>query len=460
MADLNDTICALSTAPGRSGIAVVRVSGSKSFEIHKKIFHQKKSNMNTEPRILALGRVEDPRNRNWIDNAMAVCFIAPKSYTGEDMTEYSIHGSPVLAAALLDILCAMGARLAEPGEFTMRAFLHGKMDLSQAEAVKDIIDSATLFQAQVAFRQRTGEMSKYLQPLNTMITDIVVQLETAVEFVEEDMALESRADLTEKLFAARQDIRKWIDSYRHGRIVRDGFNMAVIGRPNVGKSSIFNALLMQDRSIVMDLPGTTRDLVSEFTSIGGVPVKMLDTAGLHKSLNSAERLGIDRTYQAISDADAILFVLDRTQPPVQEEKELKSELNQLHCIVVMNKNDLETRWTSKEITEFAGEWPWIEVSAKVGTGIESLRNLIFKHIFGLENISRDNLLVTNLRHCHSLEALEEEIIQAENALNEGLSEEFALMHLHKGLKEIGAITGETSVEDILTEIFSRFCIGK
>ena len=460
MGDLSDTICALSTAAGRSGIAVVRVSGPGSFEIHRKIFHHAQPGGKVQPRISVLGRIEDPRNGNEIDNAVSVCYAAPKSYTGEDMTEFSIHGSPVLVASLLDCICATGARLAEPGEFTMRAFLHGKMDLTQAESVKDIINSTTLFQAQVASRQRDGEISKSLQPLKTLFTDIIVQLESAVEFVEDDLSLDTRAALTQKMAAARKDIRKWIESYRQGRIVRDGFSMAIIGRPNVGKSSLFNALLKQDRSIVMDMPGTTRDMVSEFTSIGGVPVKLLDTAGLRAFSDSAEKLGIDRTYQAISDADAILIVLDRSRPTHKEEIELRSELSRLQCIVVMNKNDLESRWTREDTDTFAGEWPWIEVSAKFGDGINKLRTLIFEQISGVENLHTDNLLISNLRHCHSLEAIEAEIISAEKALKDGLSEEFALVHLHKGLKEMGAITGETSVDDILTEIFSRFCIGK
>jgi len=460
MADMTDTICALSTPTGRSGIAVVRVSGPNSLKIYRKIFQINKSDENIQPRISMLGRIEDPHNDVEIDQALAVCYVSPMSYTGEDMTEYSIHGSPVIISALLDCICSLGARLAEPGEFTMRAFLHGKMDLTQAEAVKEIIDSTTLFQAQVASRQRSGEVAKWIQPVKTLLTDIIVQLESAVEFVEEDLSLDSRTLLTEKMVSVRKDIRKLIDSYRQGRIVQDGFSMAIIGRPNVGKSSIFNALLMQDRSIVMDLPGTTRDLVSDFTSIGGIPVKLLDTAGLHNTFDATEKLGIDKTNQAISDADAILFVLDRSKSPSKEEKEFKTDLQHMHCIVVMNKNDLAAQWTLEETSDFADGWPWIDVSAKYGTGMEKLRTLILEQIFGAENLQFDNFMITNLRHCHYLEDLEEDIIKAEEVLNDGLSEEFALVHLNEGLNEIGALTGETSVEDILTEIFSRFCIGK
>ena len=460
MVDLSDTICALSSAPGRSGLAVVRVSGTKSLQIHSKIFRHKKPIKNPPPRLVMLGNVLNPCSGNVMEEANAVCYLAPKSYTGEDMTEYSIHGSPVLIASLLNSICSLGARLAEPGEFTMRAFLHGKMDLTQAEAVKDLIDSTTLFQAQIAARQRSGEFSKKIEPVKKEITDIIVQLESAVEFVEEDLPLEARETNIQRLDNIIKEIRKWIDAHRFGRVVREGFRMAVVGRPNVGKSSLFNALLNQDRSIVMDLPGTTRDLVSENTSISGIPVQLMDTAGIHAIMNSTEELGIKKTYQAISDADAILMVLDRNCFPCEEDMKIRSDLMNLFCIVVMNKNDLESRWSMEQIETFAGEWPWISVSAKFGTDIDRLRSLIFEKIFGSEQLQQEDVLITNLRHRHHLEALEDEMVQAARGLKGGLSEEFPLLHLHKALKNIGEITGETSVEDILTEIFSRFCIGK
>jgi len=460
MFDLTDTICALSTASGRSGLAVVRVSGTKSIEIFGKLFQRRNRKKKLEPRIVALGNIVDPDNGGILDEANAVCYFAPKSYTGEDMTEYSIHGSPVIIASLLRAICSLGARLAEPGEFTMRAYLNGKMDLTQAEAVKDIIDSNTLFQAQVAARQRSGEITRRIKPIKEALTDIIVQLETAVEFVEEDLPLNARETVSGKLESAIKEIRNWNKVNKAGQVVRDGFRMAVIGRPNVGKSSLFNALLKQDRSIVMDLPGTTRDLVSEYTSIQGIPVQLLDTAGLHISLDTAEGLGMEKTYQAIADAEAILIVVDRSLPPGEEDFKIKSELHKLSCIVVINKNDLEARWTPADMETYAGEWPWIEVSAKFGDGIDRLRSIIFEKTFGSGEIQRDDVLVTNLRHCQYLEALEEEMVRAAETLNDGMSEEFALVHLHKGLKNIGAITGETSVEDLLTEIFSRFCIGK
>jgi tRNA modification GTPase len=460
MNDLTDTICALSTAPGRSGLAVVRVSGPESMLLFYRLFLPKHSGSAPPPRVAVLGRIVDPRNGLEIDEAIATCFPSPRSYTGEDMTEYSIHGSPVLIAELLDSLCACGAKLASPGEFTMRAFLHGRMDLTQAEAVRDLIEATTLFQAQVAARQRSGELARRLQSAKQQLIDIIVNLESAVEFVEEDLSLDSREQAAVKLEQVQRELRSWIDSFRQGRIIRDGFSMAVVGRPNVGKSSVFNALLAQDRSIVTETPGTTRDLISELTSMGGIPVRVLDTAGIHDSDDHIEKLGISRSLQAIADADAILLVVDISRPQAQQDWILRRQLGPLSCIAVMNKSDLSPNWSPAERNEFSGDWPCVEVSAKTGSGIDALRSLILTHILGDAKMSHDGIVVTNLRHCHSMEAAEKGIARAAATLREGLSEEFVLADLQGSLRELGAITGETHVEDLLEEIFSRFCVGK
>lgn len=460
MIDLSDTICALSTPPGRSGIAVVRVSGSESHNFFRRIFRTKQSPDVLAARLAVLGHIVDPRHGSEIDEAIATCFIAPKSYTGEDMTEYSLHGSPVLISALLDCLCALGARLAEPGEFTMRAFLHGRVDLTQAEAVRDIINATTLYQARVAARQYSGSIAQELKSVKDLLTDIVVNLESAIEFVEEDLPLEARDALAYKLSRAQHEIRRWIDSFRQGRIIRDGFTMAIVGRPNVGKSSIFNALLAQNRSIVTEIPGTTRDLVSEFTNIGGIPVRLLDTAGIRTSNDHIEKLGIDRAMQAIADADVVLLVVDTSQPQTDEDLDLKQEIAPLSCVVLMNKSDLPGCWSAHERKVFAGNCRCIETSAKTGAGISELSSEILSGVLGSYEQNSEGIMVTNMRHCHCLEASEVNIIKAADALREGLSEEFVLVDLHAALGKLGLITGETNVEDLLTEIFSRFCIGK
>jgi tRNA modification GTPase len=459
MGDLADTICALSTTPGRSGIAMVRVSGAMSFSLLHKFFRSGRYPDKAPPRVAMLGYVVDPRDGSRIDQVMATCFPHPNSYTGQDLVEYTLHGSPVLIATLLDALCASGARLADPGEFTMRAYLNGRMDLSQAEAVRDIIDATTLYQAQVALRQHAGEIARQLEPLKRRLIDIIINLESTIEFAEEDLPLASREILLQKMEEVRCELRSWIGSFRKGRIVRDGFSLAIIGRPNVGKSSIFNALLAQDRSIVAEMPGTTRDLISEFTNIEGIPVRLLDTAGIHSSDDSIEKLGIDRSLQAIAEAGEILLVIDTSRPQIPQDSTLKHQLGHLSYILVMNKSDLPSLWSVEQIREYAGNRPYLEVSARTGTGIDALRSAILKGILG-DAMHQDGIMVTNLRHCHCLEGAERDLARAIESLREELSEEFVLLDLHAGLKKLGMITGETDVDDLLIEIFSHFCIGK
>ncbi len=407
-----------------------------------------------------LGHILDPHCGDVLDQALVTRFPAPNSYTGEDVAEISLHGSPVLIGALLERLCSIGARLAEPGEFTLRAFLRGRMDLTQAEAIHDVINATTLYQAQVATRQRAGGISRELKAVEKVLIDVIVQFEAAVEFVEDDLSLEARESLGDKLEIVAGELRGWIDSFRRGRIIRDGFSMAIVGKPNVGKSSLFNALLRQDRSIVTEVPGTTRDLVSEFTSLEGVPVRLVDTAGVRASDDKVEKIGVDRSLRAVADADAILFVVDLSQPPSFEDEDLRRRLVDLSCILVMNKCDLASRWTDAVKIPFAGGWPRLEVSAKTGERLEVLRSGILNHLYGDSSAQRDGILITNLRHCQCLEATHENLARAARALRGGLSEEFVLVDLHAALQKLGEITGETSVEDLLKIIFSRFCIGK
>ncbi len=460
MGQLEDTICALSSAPGRAGIAVVRVSGPSCFLALEKVFIPEAKGAAPVPRLATLGRVVDPRSGGALDRALVTRFPAPNSYTGEDVAEIALHGSPVLVAALLEGLCASGTRLAEPGEFTLRAFLRGRMDLTRAEAVHDIIGAVTLYQARVAARQHGGEIANRLAPVRKELVDAIVQLESAVEFVEDDLTLESREVLGGRIADAGAQLRLWIDSFRRGRIVRDGFSMAIVGKPNVGKSSLFNALLRQERSIVTEIPGTTRDLVSEYTSLDGIPVRLVDTAGVRESCDKVERLGVGRSVQAMADADAILLVLDRSEPGSAEDEDLRRRLANLPCIVVLNKSDLPGAWTEEQKAAFAGAWPRVEVSAKTGEQLELLRREILSHLFGDSAAERDGMLITNLRHCQCLEAAEGHLARAARALEEGLSEEFPLADLHAALRKLGEITGETTVEDLLHAIFSRFCIGK
>ena len=460
MVDLTDTICALSTAHGRSGIALVRLSGPDCFKILARVFSPARPDAEMTARMAVLGHVFDPRTHEQLDETLVTCFQNPHSYTGEDIAEISVHGSPVIVAHLLEYLCGQGARLAEPGEFTLRAFLHGRMNLAEAEAVRDVIEAQTLYQLQVASRQRSGELSRKLEPLKRGLTDIIASLEAAVEFVEEDLALEGRDLLAAKLEGILEEVGRWIDSFRRGRIVRNGFSLAVVGRPNVGKSSVFNALLAEERSIVTEVPGTTRDLVSEIVSIEGIPVRLIDTAGLREGQDPVEQLGVERSLRALSDVDAVLLVLDPNRPWCAEDEQVRRRLTELSCLAVFNKSDLAAVWTDQEKRRFEAIAADAEVSALTGAGIESLRRSIHDHLIGDSGRERDGVLITNLRHCQCLEAARQQLTAAAAALRAGLSEEFALTDLHRGLRKLGEITGETTVEDILGQIFSRFCVGK
>jgi tRNA modification GTPase len=438
----------------------VRVSGPDCASVTRKCFIPRSPIEALPARRIVTGQLFDLNIGREVDDALLTFFPAPQSYTGEDVAEISLHGSPVVVASLLDSLRVAGARLAEPGEFTMRAFLHGKMDLVQAEAVRDVIEASTLYQAQVASRQRSGELSRRLEPLRNALIDMIVNLESAVEFVEEDLPLESRELIAKRLGSILGDLQAYIASFRQGRIVRDGFSLAVVGRPNVGKSSLFNALLLQERSIVTETPGTTRDLVAESTSLEGIPLRLLDTAGVGASKNSIELLGMQRSYQAMVDADAVLLVIDRSLPCGEEDRRLRELLRDAATIVIFNKADLPSAWAQAEMGSFAAPFPRIEVSAKTGDRVGELRQVILQHLFGATSFDRDGILITNLRHCRCFEDARDHLQHAATALQQGLSEEFVLADLHAGLKSLGAVTGETSEEDLLSMIFSRFCIGK
>ena len=454
--NITDTICALSTPPGRSGIAVVRISGADCLPILRLITGDAIS----EPRKACLRRLTDPRLGEEIDEAVVTFFEAPHSYTGENLAEISTHGNPAIIAALLDTLCHFGARLATPGEFTMRAFLRGRIDLADAEAIHDVIAAKTLYQARVAGRQSGGALARELQPVKEGLIEAIVNLESAVEFAEEDMPTVSRETICDLLGGAFRHVEKLINSFRKGRFVREGFSIAIVGAPNAGKSSLFNALLGRSRSIVADIPGTTRDMVSEEAAIGGIPVRFADTAGLREGGGEIERLGIERSHQAAADADVILLVIDASRILTKEEHDLRKQLSSHTGIVVMNKSDLPARVTEAEKREVAGAWHYIDVSAKTGQGLDAARALVLKQISGGEESVGDDFLITNLRHCQALEKTLDGLERGIDAVQKGMSEELALFDLRRALDALGEITGETGVENLLDEIFSRFCIGK
>lgn len=458
------TITAISTPPGKSAIAIVRLSGAKALDILDSVFVDKERRPSKiTPFRPSLGYVYERDVSNLIDQVIVTYFQKPHSYTGEDVLEISCHGSPVAARKILELLIAHGARLASPGEFTMRAFLNGKMDLTQAEAVRDLIESRTLYQARLATQQLQGSLSKKLQPVKEALIDIACHLESKVEFVEEDIQTVERERLIERIDRVLTELRQVERSFEYGKIVHDGITLAIVGRPNVGKSSLFNALLYEDRAIVTEIPGTTRDMLVESINICGIPVRFIDTAGIREGTSDVvEKLGIERSLSAISNADLVLFVVDASERLHPDDYRLREKLTKLSSkyLVVLNKTDLPVKLDENEIDQLVDHTVFIRTSAKEKMGIEELRQLIFQTIAPHDSVEEEDLIITNVRHKECISKTIDYLQKAQEALRAGLSEEFALYDFHQAHKALGEITGETTIEDILTKIFSTFCIGK
>lgn len=442
-----DTIVAISTPPGRGGIGIVRLSGPQAREIAASLCRLRHPLVAGKARFAEL--LDDAGEV--LDEGLLTLFAAPHSYTSEDVVEVSAHGAPVLLDFLVRACVARGARLAEPGEFTQRAFLSGRLDLTQAEAVNDLIGAQTLHQARVAAAQLGGGLARRIAPVKQELTLLVAALEAGVDFAEDDLDLLSAEEIAGKVEGILVSLTRLAGSYRHGRIVRDGFSMAIVGRPNAGKSSLFNKLLKQERAIVTAEPGTTRDTISDWMSIEGIPVEMIDTAGLREAESEAESRGIERTRSTMAEADVVLHVVDATEVKEclgrEDEATLLGLVGRPH-LLVLNKCDLAR--------------PQVEgvlVSAATGEGIEELKQLILREIGGVQE-AQGGALLTNLRQHGAVEKALQAIASAGQAAKGLLPHEVILLDLYACLEALDELTGTTTNDDILHLIFSSFCIGK
>lgn len=396
-----------------------------------------------------------------IDEVVVTYFEKPHSYTTDDILEIAAHGSPVVLRHIVEMCVATGARLAEPGEFTMRAFLNGRIDLTQAEAVRDLIDSQTLYQAKVAAQQMEGALSKRLQPTKRQLVELIAMLEAGIDFAEDDVSVMPDVVILQRISEVEEPLRKLAATFAYGKIVHQGMTLAIVGRPNVGKSSLFNRLVERDRAIVTSTPGTTRDLVNETISISGIPIQLVDTAGIRQALDEAEAIGIRKTMEALADADLVLVVLDASRELTAEDHELLRQTQGRGAIVVRNKCDLGSSvesWGSEILV--AGQFGSIPVSALTGEGIQKLREEIVRHVGGEAATQAESGFLTNVRHAglvqDSLAAFE----AAKLAVANKIPHEMLLLDLYNALRPLDAITGATSTDDILNLIFSTFCIGK
>jgi tRNA modification GTPase len=492
--NLDDTIVAIATPPGRGGIGVVRLAGARALEIAGPMLRLKHG---LEPGRAVFGELVEPARDasevktptlaakdaarmghppdslspnsrpvdsgspdsafgERIDEVVVTYFAKPHSYTAEDIVEISAHGSPVVLRHIVELCVAAGARLAEPGEFTMRAFLNGRIDLTQAEAVRDLIDSQTLYQAKVAAQQLEGALSRRLQPIKQKLVELIALLEAGIDFAEDDVSVLPDATILGHIAAVRTPLEELSASFAYGKIVQEGLTLAIVGLPNVGKSSLFNRLVERERAIVTATPGTTRDLVSETVAIGGIPVKLVDTAGIRKALDEAESIGIRKSMEVLADADLVLVVVDASLGETDEDAELLRQAENRSVIVVGNKCDLGVsgRWS------VASDRPLVRTSAVTGEGIAELRAAILRHIGGEAGIQAESGFLTNVRHQGLIQESLAALGAAKNAVAGKVPHEMLLLDLYNALRPLDAVTGATTADDILNLIFSTFCIGK
>ncbi len=500
--NLDDTIVAIATPPGRGGIGVVRLAGPAAREIAMPMLRLKHElapgrvvfgefvepggeaadlrsagqpgaavptwalvvpNTRTDPALSLSKGVSAPHASpsQRIDEVVVTYFAKPYSYTTDDIIEISAHGSPVVLRHIAELFVAAGARLAEPGEFTMRAFLNGRIDLTQAEAVRDLIDSQTLYQAKVAAQQLEGALSRRLQPIKKDLVELIALLEAGIDFAEDDVSVLPDATILDHISSVRTPLEQLNATFAYGKIVHEGLTLAIVGRPNVGKSSLFNRLVERERAIVTATPGTTRDLVSETVAIGGIPVKLVDTAGIRTALDEAESIGIRKSMEALADADLVLVVLDASQSETAEDAELLRLAESRPVIVVGNKSDLGVRGQGLGVSGRPSTiCTSICTSALTGEGIAELREAILRHIGGEAGTQAESGFLTNIRHQGLIKDSLAALGAAKNAVAGKVPHEMLLMDLYNALRPLDAITGATTTDDILNLIFSTFCIGK
>jgi tRNA modification GTPase len=454
-----DTIAAVSTPPGRGGIGIVRLSGPGSASIAAQLVSLRQPLEHARARMADV--LDEPEaGGERIDEAVVTWFAGPNSYTAEDLVEIAAHGSPVVLELLLRRALDLGARLAEPGEFTQRAFLAGKVDLTQAEAVRDLIEAQTLTQARQAASQMGGALSRRVLPLKQSLVELIALLEAGIDFAEDDVDVAPKAEIARRICELGPPLAALEASFARGRIVHDGLTMAIVGRPNAGKSSLFNRLVERDRAIVTATPGTTRDLVTERISLDGIPLELVDTAGLREAFEEVEQLGIARSREALADAALVLVVLDATQPLNEEERSLLTAVEGRPAIVAINKSDLAVKsGVEKDLSaaESAGVTA-LPTSALTGEGIGVLRERILALATG--GAAAEPGLLTSMRHQQAIAATRAALSDAAHANESGIPHEMILIDLYRGLWALDSLTGQTTPDDILNLIFSTFCIGK
>lgn len=455
-----DTIAAISTPMGEGGIAIVRVSGGEAIAIVDKIYKGRKKLSTVDSHTIHYGHLYDPQRGQKVEEVMVTVLKAPKTYTREDIVEINCHGGLVSVRRVLDLVLEAGARLAEPGEFTKRAFLHGRIDLSQAEAVIDLIRAKTDRAMNVALQQVEGRLSQLVKRLRQELIETLAHIEVTIDYPEHDVEAYTHQLLLDKAQYVLDQIESILSTAEQGKILREGLSTVIVGRPNVGKSSLMNALVQENKAIVTDIPGTTRDVLEEYVNVRGVPLKLVDTAGIRETEDLVEKIGVERSREELKKADLILLVLNYTEELTEEDRRLLDLVLDLKVIVIVNKADLEHKLNIDELKDLIGPRTIITTSLKEQQGIDELEKAIAELYFagGLE--ASDVTYVSNARHISLLKQAKRSIIDAIEGLNLGVPVDVVQIDLQKTWELLGEILGDAVSESLIDQLFSQFCLGK
>ncbi|SMB87544.1 tRNA modification GTPase trmE [Desulfonispora thiosulfatigenes DSM 11270] len=457
---INDTIAAIITAYGKASVGIIRISGSDALEIGNKIYKGHKDLKRAENHTINYGKVYDNYTDKIIDEALFLVMLAPKSFTGEDVIEIQCHGGVVVVKKILELVLRNGARMADAGEFSKRAFLNGKLDLAQAEAIIEIIEAKTDKSLSLAVNQLEGNLSALIKKVRVDLLSLMAFIEADIDFPEEDIERLTIEQQLELLLGIEHEITNILKTAKGGKIIREGLNIVIIGKPNVGKSSLLNALVKENRAIVTDIPGTTRDIIEEYINLGGIPIKVIDTAGIRETEDIVEKLGVDKAKDLINRADLVLFVIDSERKISEEDKDIISLLQDKETIMLVNKVDLGVKDEFLKELKDLSQKPIIQISAKENIGLEDLEKNIIDLFFDGDIESNDQVLVSSTRHIDALERADDHLKGAINSIEAQLPGDFITIDVQGAFESLGKVTGETIEEDILDQIFSQFCIGK
>ncbi len=457
-----ETIAAIATPLGEGGIGIIKISGDRALEILKSIFvtknHKKKPSW--EPRKMFYGYIVHPEDQQMIDEVLAVYMKAPNTYTKEELVEIHCHGGMIPLRKILELVLAQGASSAERGEFTKRAFLNGRLDLSQAEAVMDLISAKTDISHEVALGQFEGNLSQEVTAIQDIIKDMLAHIEVSIDFSEEDIDEVTMEYLLSKSMEAKGSILRLLQSAKTGKILREGLVTGIVGKTNVGKSSLLNALLRENRAIVTDIPGTTRDVIEEQLNVRGIPLKILDTAGIRETEDAVEKIGVQRSREIFKQADLVIFMIDASKKLDREDYDFLELIKERRALVVINKTDLEEAIDVDKIKEIIGDKRLIRISLLKSSRLEELEDALEEMVYEGEGFSKEQPFITNTRHQQAVNAALQSVKEGISALEDRMPLDFVEVDFKNAWESLGEVTGDTVTEDILDHIFTNFCIGK